>query len=76
MLAVNTLVHRREGRGTLEEMLVRRGARHAGGNGDVGAPPGRGTLEEMEMLVRCGAPHAGGGRDIGPGGPREGQEEG
>jgi hypothetical protein len=47
MLVVNTLAHRREGRVTRMEMLVRRGARHAGGNG---------TLEEMEMLVRreCG----------------------
>ena len=42
VLAGNTLVHRREGRGTLEEMemLVRRGARHAGSGGDTGAPRG------------------------------------
>ena len=45
-----TLVHRREGRGTLEEMemLVRRGARHAGSVGDTGAS--RRTLEEVETL--------------------------
>jgi len=42
MLPVNTLVQRGEGRGTLEEMemLMRRGARHAGGDGDAGAPRG------------------------------------